>query len=215
MVVFILKRLARAAMVIVVATLAMFSLTRLEGEGGVIYLYVGSACIQGCEEWPVPDQRLAADADRFDFSLIQNYHPDYGISEETYNKLIETHHLDESLPVQYIYWVYDHLIQLDYKVSSETQEPVTDIVRKRMSTTIQLWLMAAGFVAAAGLLISVIAAIMPGRGWNTSAKVLGFHCPGSARILAGADGCAGLLGVIRCHADFGFCQFLAYIQQSD
>jgi peptide/nickel transport system permease protein len=78
-------------------------------------------------------------------------------------------HLDEPLPMRYLYWV-GGVLQGDLGDSVRTQQPVLDLVVQKLPVTIQLALMAMTVALLIGIPAGIVSAAARGGWWDTLAN---------------------------------------------
>ena len=72
----------------------------------------------------------------------------------------------------YLQWTRNLIIRGEFGRSTITDDPAMDIVRDRTFTTMKLWLAAAGLVVVAGALVYSLRPIKPGRVWDAMGRNL-------------------------------------------
>lgn len=80
------------------------------------------------------------------------------ISQETREALIRQYHLDKTVPEQYFIWIAGAL-RGDLGDSYQKKQPVTDIIKSRMPTTMQIVLMSAVLAILLSIPIGIICAV--------------------------------------------------------
>ncbi len=80
--------------------------------------------------------------------------------------LREKMHLDEPLPLRYVYWVGSAL-QGDLGESVRTQQPVLELVKQKLPVTLQLAFMAIVIALLIGIPAGIIAAVARGTWWDS------------------------------------------------
>ena len=81
-------------------------------------------------------------------------------------------HLDESLPVQYGYWMAG-VLQGDLGESARTGQPVLELILQKLPVTLELALLSMAIALLIALPAGVISAVKRGSVWDHSATVLG------------------------------------------
>src|SRR5215470_17406243 len=79
-------------------------------------------------------------------------------------------HLDEPLPVRYLYWV-GGVFKGDLGESQRIQKPVLDLVAEKLPVTIELALLAIVIALAIGITAGVISAVAKDTIWDYAANV--------------------------------------------
>ena len=80
-------------------------------------------------------------------------------------------HLDEPLPVRYVYWL-GAVLQGDLGHSMRMQKPVTALIAEKLPVTIQLASMAIVVALAIGIPMGVLSAIAKGTAWDYAANAV-------------------------------------------
>jgi peptide/nickel transport system permease protein len=80
-------------------------------------------------------------------------------------------HLDEPLPVRYVYWL-GAVLQGDLGESLRMQKPVTALIAEKLPVTIQLASMAFVVALAIGIPMGVLSAIAKGSAWDYAANAI-------------------------------------------
>jgi peptide/nickel transport system permease protein len=89
---------------------------------------------------------------------------------ETVRYLREKLHLDQPLPVRYLYWV-GGVLQGDLGESLRIQKPVLELIMEKLPVTIQLAAMAMLIALAIGITAGVISAVLKDTAWDYAANV--------------------------------------------
>ncbi len=84
--------------------------------------------------------------------------------------LREKLHLDDPLPVRYLYWI-GGVLQGDLGESVRTQQPVTTLIVQKLPVTVELALLAICVALVIGIPAGVVAAIGRGTAWDYAANV--------------------------------------------
>src|SRR5579864_1987348 len=79
-------------------------------------------------------------------------------------------HLDEPLPVRYLYWV-GGVLEGDLGESVRIQKPVLDLVVEKLPVTLELALLAMGIALAIGVTAGVVSAVAKDSPWDYAANV--------------------------------------------
>lgn len=79
-------------------------------------------------------------------------------------------HLDESLPVRYLYWV-GGVLEGDLGESVRIQKPVLDLVVEKLPVTLELALLAMVIALAIGVTAGVVSAVAKNSAWDYAANV--------------------------------------------
>ncbi len=79
-------------------------------------------------------------------------------------------HLDEPLPVRYIYWV-GGVLRGDLGESVRTQLPVLDLIVQKLPVTVELALLAMAIALVIGIPAGVVSAVGRGTAWDYAANV--------------------------------------------
>ncbi len=79
-------------------------------------------------------------------------------------------HLDQPLPVQYLYWL-GGVLQGDLGESLRIQKPVTDLILEKLPVTVQLASMAIVIALVIGITAGVISAVKKDTAWDYAANV--------------------------------------------
>jgi peptide/nickel transport system permease protein len=85
--------------------------------------------------------------------------------------LREKLHLDEPLPVRYVYWL-GGVLQGDLGESLRMQKPVTALIAEKLPVTIQLASMAIVVALVIGIPMGVLSAIAKGTAWDYAANAI-------------------------------------------
>jgi peptide/nickel transport system permease protein len=80
-------------------------------------------------------------------------------------------HLDEALPVRYVYWL-GAVLQGDLGESLRMQKPVTALIAEKLPVTIQLASMAFAISLLIGIPMGVLSAIAKGSAWDYAANAI-------------------------------------------
>jgi peptide/nickel transport system permease protein len=80
-------------------------------------------------------------------------------------------HLDEALPVRYVYWL-GAVLQGDLGDSLRMQKPVTALIAEKLPVTIQLASMAFAISLLIGIPMGVLSAIAKGSAWDYAANAI-------------------------------------------
>ena len=101
----------------------------------------------------------------------------YGFSQVTYAKMKAKLHLDDPVPVQYGYWLWD-VMRGDLGIDLSNRRPIAPVIRERFPHTLQL--AAGAFFAATiiGIPMGVLSAVKRGSIWDLIAR--GFAALGIA-----------------------------------
>jgi peptide/nickel transport system permease protein len=79
-------------------------------------------------------------------------------------------HLDEPLPMRYLYWA-GGVLRGDLGESVRIQEPVLDLVVEKLPVTLELALLAISIALAIGLTAGIVSAVAKGTFWDYAANV--------------------------------------------
>jgi peptide/nickel transport system permease protein len=79
-------------------------------------------------------------------------------------------HLDEPLPVRYLYWV-GGVLRGDLGESVRTQLPVRDLILQKLPVTVELALLAMAIALVIGIPAGVVSAVGRGTAWDYAANV--------------------------------------------
>jgi peptide/nickel transport system permease protein len=79
-------------------------------------------------------------------------------------------HLDEPLPVRYLYWV-GGVLRGDLGESVRTQLPVLDLILQKLPVTVELALLAMAIALVIGIPAGVVSAVGRGTAWDYAANV--------------------------------------------
>ncbi len=88
---------------------------------------------------------------------------------EVIEQIRRQYHLDQSLPVQYAYWL-NGLLHGDLGESLRIKQPVFDLVREKLPVTIQLASMAIVFALLIGIPAGIISAVKKDTAWDYAAN---------------------------------------------
>ncbi len=80
-------------------------------------------------------------------------------------------HLDEPLPVQYLYWL-GGVVRGDLGESLRIQKPVTSLIAEKLPVTIELALLAIVIALAIGIPAGIVSAIAKGTWWDYAANAV-------------------------------------------
>jgi peptide/nickel transport system permease protein len=80
------------------------------------------------------------------------------------------YHLDQPLPVQYLYWIKG-VASGDLGESMRIKQPVADLVRAKLPVTVQLALMAMCFAILIGIPAGIVSAVKKDSAWDVGANV--------------------------------------------
>lgn len=81
------------------------------------------------------------------------------------------YHLDQPLPVQYIYWI-GGVVRGDLGQSMRINRPVLDLVLEKLPVTLQLACMAMIIALSIGITMGVISAVKKDTGWDYAANAI-------------------------------------------
>jgi len=79
-------------------------------------------------------------------------------------------HLDEPLPLRYLYWVRG-VLQGDLGESVRNEQPVLALVLQKLPVTVELALIAMAFALAIGIPAGIVSAVGHGTAWDYAANV--------------------------------------------
>ncbi len=82
----------------------------------------------------------------------------------------QQYHLDQPLPVQYLYWARG-VLSGDLGESMRIKKPVAELIVEKLPVTLQLATMAMGFALLIGIPAGIISAVKKGSGWDIGANV--------------------------------------------
>ncbi|HET9046827.1 MAG TPA: ABC transporter permease [Casimicrobiaceae bacterium] len=85
--------------------------------------------------------------------------------------LREKLHLDEPLPVRYLYWIKG-VLHGDLGDSLRMQKPVTELILEKLPVTLELALFAIVIALAIGLPAGIVSAVKRGTAWDYGANVV-------------------------------------------
>ena len=80
-------------------------------------------------------------------------------------------HLDEPLPVRYLYWI-DGVVHGDLGESLRLQRPVLALILEKLPVTIELALLAIVIALAIGIPAGIVSAVRRGSAWDYAANVV-------------------------------------------
>jgi len=80
-------------------------------------------------------------------------------------------HLDEPLPVRYLYWL-GGVVRGDLGESLRMQKPVTELIAEKLPVTIELALLAIVIALAIGIPAGIVSAIAKGTWWDYAANAI-------------------------------------------
>jgi len=80
-------------------------------------------------------------------------------------------HLDEALPVRYVYWL-GGVLRGDLGESMRMQKPVTALIAEKLPVTIQLAAMAIVIALAIGIPAGIVSAVYKGTAWDYAANAV-------------------------------------------
>jgi peptide/nickel transport system permease protein len=80
-------------------------------------------------------------------------------------------HLDEPLPVRYLYWL-GGVLQGDLGESLRIQKPVLDLILEKLPVTLQLAAMAIAIALAIGITAGIVSAVLKDTAWDYAANVV-------------------------------------------
>jgi peptide/nickel transport system permease protein len=92
-------------------------------------------------------------------------------SEEVIRYLRAKFHLDEPLPMRYLYWL-GGVLQGDLGESLRIQQPVVDLILQKLPVTLQLAAMAMIIALVIGITAGVISAVLKDTVWDYAANVV-------------------------------------------
>jgi len=92
-------------------------------------------------------------------------------SEEVIRYLRQKLHLDEPLPVRYLYWL-GGVLQGDLGDSLRIQQPVVDLILQKLPVTVQLAVMAMIIALVIGISAGIISAVTKDTVWDYIANVV-------------------------------------------
>ncbi|MGH8800842.1 MAG: ABC transporter permease [Casimicrobiaceae bacterium] len=81
-----------------------------------------------------------------------------------------TMHLDQPLPVRYLYWVRG-VLHGDLGESQRSQQPVTTLIAEKLPVTLELACLAIAIALVIGIPAGVVAAVKHGSAWDYGASV--------------------------------------------
>jgi peptide/nickel transport system permease protein len=82
----------------------------------------------------------------------------------------QQYHLDQPLPVQYLYWARG-VLSGDLGESMRIKKPVAELIVEKLPVTLQLATMAMGFALLIGIPAGIISAVKKASGWDIGANV--------------------------------------------
>ncbi|MFZ9678076.1 MAG: ABC transporter permease [Quisquiliibacterium sp.] len=82
----------------------------------------------------------------------------------------QQYHLDQPLPVQYLYWARG-LLSGDLGESMRIKKPVAELIVEKLPVTLQLATMAMGFALLIGIPAGIVSAVKKGSAWDIGANV--------------------------------------------
>ncbi len=82
----------------------------------------------------------------------------------------QQYHLDQPLPVQYLYWARG-VLSGDLGESMRIKKPVGELIVEKLPVTLQLATMAMGFALLIGIPAGIVSAVKKGSGWDIGANV--------------------------------------------
>ena len=83
--------------------------------------------------------------------------------------LREKMHLDEPLPMRYLYWV-SGVVQGDLGESVRSQQPVLELILQKLPVTIELAVLAMLIALLIGIPTGIVSAVYQGTGWDFAAN---------------------------------------------
>ena len=94
----------------------------------------------------------------------------YGFSQVTYAKMKEKLHLDDPVPVQYAYWLWD-VLRGDLGIDLTNRRPIAPVIRERLPHTAQLALAAFIVATLVGVPLGAVSAAKRGSVWDLVGRV--------------------------------------------
>ena len=91
--------------------------------------------------------------------------------ENVIRYLREKFHLDEPLPMRYLYWL-GGVLQGDLGESLRIQQPVTDLILQKLPVTLQLATMAMIIALVIGITAGIVSAVLKDTVWDYAANVV-------------------------------------------
>jgi len=82
----------------------------------------------------------------------------------------QQYHLDQPLPVQYLYWARG-VLSGDLGESMRIKKPVAELIVEKLPVTLQLATMAMGFALLIGIPAGIVSAVKKGSSWDIGANV--------------------------------------------
>jgi peptide/nickel transport system permease protein len=82
----------------------------------------------------------------------------------------QQYHLDQPLPVQYLYWARG-VLSGDLGESMRIKKPVAELIVEKLPVTLQLATMAMGFALLIGIPAGIVSAVKKGSAWDIGANV--------------------------------------------
>jgi peptide/nickel transport system permease protein len=80
-------------------------------------------------------------------------------------------HLDEPLPMRYLYWL-GGVLQGDLGESLRIQQPVTDLILQKLPVTLQLAAMAMVIALVIGITAGIVSAVLKDTAWDYAANII-------------------------------------------
>ena len=91
--------------------------------------------------------------------------------ENVIRYLREKFHLDEPLPMRYLYWL-GGVLQGDLGESLRIQQPVTDLILQKLPVTLQLAAMAMVIALIIGITAGIVSAVLKDTAWDYAANII-------------------------------------------
>jgi peptide/nickel transport system permease protein len=91
--------------------------------------------------------------------------------ENVIRYLREKFHLDEPLPMRYLYWL-GGVLQGNLGESLRIQQPVTDLILQKLPVTLQLATMAMIIALAIGITAGIVSAVLKDTVWDYAANII-------------------------------------------
>lgn len=91
--------------------------------------------------------------------------------ENVIRYLREKFHLDEPLPMRYLYWL-GGVLQGDLGESLRIQQPVADLILQKLPVTLQLAAMAMVIALVIGITAGIVSAVLKDTAWDYAANII-------------------------------------------
>lgn len=91
--------------------------------------------------------------------------------ENVVKYLREKFHLDEPLPMRYLYWM-GAVLQGDLGDSLRIQQPVLDLILQKLPVTVQLAVMAMSIALTIGVTAGIVSAVLKDSVWDYAANIV-------------------------------------------